>query len=83
MNTNQTELKLEEMEMVTGGNLWDKIAARAFQGGILGVGGAALAIVTISNPVGWEAAAGIVAAGVAIGAATGTGVGALEDYFDD
>ena len=80
---NMTELDLNEMEQVTGGGLWDRIKARAFEGGFFGVAAASVAIMVMSNPVGWAAAAGVVAAGAAIGAATGSGIGAVESAIRD
>jgi len=72
MNTNITELNMNEMETVSGGWNWSNFFAGAITGGGLGatpVGGIAL---VASGPVGWCFLGGAAVGAAAVGIYNGT-----------
>ena len=72
MNSNTMELNLDELEMVTGGDVWDRIKGTLVGVGIGCVSGAICGFVT-AGPIG-------AAAGGVTGAATGAIVGETAGF---
>lgn len=72
MNTNTMELNLDELEMITGGDVWDHVKGTLIGAGIGCVSGAICGFVT-AGPVG-------AAAGGVTGAAAGAIVGETAGY---
>lgn len=72
MNTNTMELNLDELEMISGGDVWDRVKGTLIGAGIGCVSGAICGVVT-AGPVG-------AAAGGVTGAAAGAIVGETAGY---
>ncbi len=72
MNTNTMELNLDELEMISGGDVWDRVKGTLIGAGIGCVSGAVCGFVT-AGPIG-------AAAGGVTGAAAGTIVGETAGY---
>ncbi len=82
MNTNIKELNIEEMEMANGGINWGRVFGVGWTSAMVGLGAGALAVLAMSNPVGWVATVVVASAAVATGA-TGTGIATAVEALTD
>ena len=84
MNTtkdmNNTELTLDELEMVNGGVDTDKVAGFGWFGGCVGMAAATIGLLC-SGPIGWGAL-GVLGGAAAVGAAVGGGITAAVTADD-